>query len=116
MSKVKVTWKAFGNKPEINRYISFVEFETEFAVDDVEKFCEVVFHVTNTQSGNLWEIIEPKLSAFRTHTSISIGDEIEIDGIAYVCADFGFIKVSDAEFKTFSDGSIFSVSKKEEVA
>ncbi len=116
MSKVKVTWKAFGDKPEIGRFVSSVEFETEFAVKDTDKFCEVVFHVTNTQSGNLWSIIQPLLSETRTHTSISIGDEIEIDGIAYVCADFGFIKVSDAEFKTFSDGSIFSVFKKEEVA
>ena len=33
MSKVKVTWKAFGNKPEINRYISFVGFEK---IEDVE--------------------------------------------------------------------------------
>jgi hypothetical protein len=114
MSKVKVTWKAFGNKPEINRYISFVEFETEFAVEDAQKFCEVVYHVTNTQSGNLWEIIQPKLSAFRTHTSISIGDEIEIDGQVYICADFGFEKIEDVEIKYFGD-SVFRVYKKDKV-
>jgi hypothetical protein len=112
MSKVKVTWKAFGNKPEINRYISFVEFETEFAVEDAQKFCEVVYHVTNTQSGNLWEIIQPKLSAFRTHTSMSIGDEIEIDGQVYICADFGFEKIEDVEIKKFGE-SVFSVTVKD---
>jgi hypothetical protein len=117
VSKVKVTWKAFGNKPEINRYISFVEFETEFKIDEsnVDKFLEVIYHNTNTYSGNLWQIIEPKLSAFRTHTSISVGDEIEIDGQVYICADFGFEKIEDVEIKYFGE-SVFRVSKKESVS
>ncbi len=117
MSKVKITWKAFGDKPEIGRFISSVEFETEFKVEEsnVDKFLEVVYHNTNTYSGNLWQIIEPKLSATRTHTSISIGDEIEIDGQVYICADFGFEKIEDVEIKRFSDGSIFRVGKKEKV-
>ena len=117
MSKVKITWKAFGDKPEIGRFISSVEFETEFKVEEsnVNKFLEVVYHNTNTYAGNLWQIIEPKLSATRTHTSISIGDEIEIDGQVYICADFGFEKIEDVEIKRFSDGSIFRVGKKEKV-
>lgn len=95
MSKVKITWKAFGDKPEISRFISSVEFETEFKIEesDVDKFLEVVYHTTNTYSGNLWEIIQPLLSETRTHTSLSVGDEVEIDGVGYVCADFGFKKV-----------------------
>lgn len=117
MSKVKITWKAFGDKPEIGRFISSVEFETEFKVEEsnVNKFLEVVYHNTNTYSGNLWQIIEPKLSATRTHTSISIGDEIEIDGQVYICADFGFEKIEDVEIKRFSDDSIFRVIKKDKV-
>jgi hypothetical protein len=113
MSKVKITWKAFGDKPEIGRFISSVEFETEFKVEesDVNKFLEVVYHNTNTYAGNLWQIIEPKLSATRTHTSISVGDEIEIDGQVYICADFGFQKIEDVEIKKFGD-VVFSVSSK----
>jgi hypothetical protein len=116
MSKVKVTWKAFGNKPEINRYISFVEFETEFVINDEnrDQFFNVVYKQTNTYAGNLWDIIQPKLSAFRTHTSISIGDEIEIDGQVYICADSGFEKIEDVEIKYHGD-SVFRVSKKEKV-
>ena len=95
MSKVKITWKAFGDKPEIGRFISSVEFETEFKIEesDVDKFLEVVYHTTNTYSGNLWEIIQPLLSETRTHTSLSVGDEVEIDGVGYVCADFGFEQI-----------------------
>lgn len=116
MSKVKVTWKAFGDKPEIGRFISSVEFETEFAINDEnrDKFLGVIYHNTNTYSGNLWQIIEPKLSATRTHTSISIGDEIEIDGQVYICADFGFEKIEDVTIKYHGD-SVFRVIKKDKV-
>lgn len=117
MSKVKITWKAFGDKPETGRFISSVEFETEFKIkeSDVDKFLEVVYHTTNTYSGNLWEIIQPLLSETRTHTSISVGDEITIDGQVYICADFGFEKIEDVTIKYHED-SVFRVYKKEEVA
>jgi hypothetical protein len=115
MTKVKVTWKAFGNKPEINHYISFVEFELSEGTKDFPKsVCEEIYKQTNTRSGPVWEIIQPKLSAFRTHTAISVGDEIEIDGQVYICADFGFEKIEDVEIKKFGE-SVFSVSKKEKV-
>jgi len=114
MSKVKITWKAFGDKPAIGRFISSVEFETEFKIEEatVGQFLEVVYHNTNTYSGELWKVIEPKLSATRTHTSISVGDEVEIDGQVYVVADFGFEKIEDVEIKKFGD-AVFSVEKKE---
>jgi hypothetical protein len=117
MSQVKITWKAFGDKPEIGRFISSVEFETEFKIDEsnVDKFLGVVYQQTNLYGGNLWKIIEPKLSATRTHTSLSIGDEIEVDGQVYICADFGFEKIEDVEIKRFSDDSIFRVVKKDKV-
>ena len=113
MSQVKITWKAFGDKPEIGRFISSVEFETEFKIteNDVTQFLEVVYRTTNTYSGNLWDIIQPLLSETRTHTSLSIGDEVEIDGQVYICADFGFEKIEDVEIKKIGD-SIFSVSTK----
>jgi hypothetical protein len=114
MSKVKVTWKAFGDKPEINRFISSVEFETDFKIQshDVDQFLNVVYRVTNTYSGNLWDIIQPLLSETRTHTALSIGDEIEIDGQVYIVADFGFEKIEDVEIKKFGE-SVFSVTVKD---
>lgn len=121
MSKVKITWKAFGDKPKQNRFVSSVEFETDFKIkeSDVDQFLEVVYRVTNTYSGELWKIIEPKLSPTRTHTSISVGDEIEIDGQVYICADFGFEKIEDVEIKYLPEDygikSVFSVQVKEAV-
>jgi len=118
--KIKISWKAFGDKPEIGRFVSSVEFELgSFTGQNINEIadvniCEWIYKDTNTYSGLIWNQIEKKLSATRTHTSISIGDEIEIDGQVYICADFGFIKKEDAEIKEIR-GSIYSVQEKEKV-
>jgi hypothetical protein len=114
MSQVKITWKAFGDKPEAGKFVSSVEVETEFQIQDVQQFLNTVYHVTNTYSGNLWDIIQPKLSPTRTHTALSIGDEVEIDGQVYIVADFGFEKIEDVEIKKFGD-VVFSVTVKDKV-
>ena len=116
MSKVTITWKAFGDKPEREKFVTSVDFETEFKITeaDVDQFLNVVYRATNTYSGNLWNIIEPKLSGFRTHTALSIGDEIEIDGQVYIVADCGFEKIEDVEIKKFGD-VVFSVTAKDKV-
>jgi hypothetical protein len=108
MSKVKVTWKAFGDKPQINRFVSSVEFELPTVVE-AKKICEQIYEETNHYSGEIWDIIQPLLFQTRTHTSISVGDEIEIDGQVWVCADFGFEKIEDVEIQKIGE-TIFSVS------
>lgn len=121
MSKVKISWKAFGDKPEQGRYTSSVEFETEFKIAeaDVDQFLNVVYRVTNTYSGNLWDIIQPQLAENRTHTALSVGDEIEIDGQVYIVADFGFEKIEDVEIvylpEQYGIKNVYSVTLKEKV-
>ena len=119
MSKVKVTWKAYGNKPQIGRFISSVEFETApitvtLLTQEVHNkgLCEGIYQSTNLRAGGYWDIIQPLLSETRTHTAISVGDEIEIDGQVYICADFGFEKIEDVTIKYHGD-SVFRVYKKE---
>ena len=101
MTKIKITWKAFGDIAERGRFISSVEVELVNQVSDDFRICEAIYKVTNLQGEladfgaslaeiNLWETIESKLSPTRTHTSLSVGDEVEIDGRAYICADLGF--------------------------
>jgi len=114
MSQVKITWKAFGDKPKIGRFISSVEFELLAGKGFPKTVCAEIYKQTNTYKGPLWEIIEPKLSATRTHTSLSIGDEIEIDGQVYIVADCGFEKIEDVEIKKIGD-VVFSVTVKEKV-
>lgn len=88
---IKVTWKAFGDRAEAGRFISSVEIETAFpATVSHEEICEIVYADTNMRQGYTWNMLQPKLSETRTHTALSVGDEIEIDGARYICADFGF--------------------------
>jgi hypothetical protein len=118
MSQVKITWKAFGDKPAANKFVTSVEFETDFKLEDwyIEQFMNIAYRQTNTYSGNLWDVISPLLSPLRTHTALSIGDEIEIDGVAYVTANFGFIKVEDADIEIAEiDGRQIVMGVKEKV-
>jgi hypothetical protein len=97
-TKIAITWKAFGDIPDSNRKISTVEFEADFAIteENVDTFLEVVYAQTNTYRGNLWNIIEPLLSPTRTHTALSVGDEIAIDDKTYKVADCGFTLIDKA--------------------
>lgn len=51
---------------------------------------DIIFRDTNVYEGFMWNIIEPKLSPLRTHTALSVGDEIEIDGRVYLCENIGW--------------------------
>jgi hypothetical protein len=125
--KVKITWKAFGNKVEQGRFVSSVHFDLYDITESTESILNSIYKATNLQSEladfgakpfeiYLWNVIEPRLAKDRTHTSLSVGDEIEIDGQVYVCADFGWVKVEDAEIKFLPDeygiGAVFSVTEK----
>ena len=117
--QIKIKWCAFGDDPENWRFSSSVEFEmTGFTGQDIneisdENICEWIYKDTNVQSGLIWNQIEKKMSPTRTHTSISVGDEIEIDGRVYICADIGFIRIEDAVIRK-SGNSIFSVQPKDD--
>ena len=92
MSKITITWKAFGDFD--GRIVSSVSFNTvENYETDFDRlgFCEGVFAQTNTYTGPLWDIIEPRLDPKRTHTALSVGDEVSVDGWVYVCDRIGFI-------------------------
>ena len=125
--KVKVTWKAFGNRIEQGRYVSSVEFELLDTKPSHDVLLNAIYKAINLQDEladfgakaldiYLWKVIEPRLASDRTHTSLSIGDEIEIDGQTYVCADIGWVKVEDAEIKflpsEYGLGAVFSVREK----
>jgi len=105
-SEITITWKAFGGFDD--RVVSSISFvitkeiadyvgiETYIEPEKHKSFCELVFHDTNLYTGRLWLFIEPKLDPKRTHTALSVGDEIEIDGSIYRCERVGFAKVETA--------------------
>lgn len=96
-SRVTIEWKAFGDFVEEGsqtRLMSGVNIELP-TVTDHEALCEEIYANTNLYAGRIWEIIEPLMSPVRTHTSLSVGDEITIDGTTYRVASFGFDKVCE---------------------
>ena len=98
MSKVKITWKAFGDHPEANppRFVSSVEFSPVAVIEKASPLdiCNQVFRDTNLYEGPLWKVIEPLLSPSRTHTALSVGDEVEVDGVTCRCEGAGWSTVS----------------------
>ena len=82
MKTVKITWGAFGEPTSAT-----IQIETSKSPQDI---CEEVFRDTNLYCGAIWEVLHEVMPEDRTHTAISVGDEIEIDGIVYRCDVMGW--------------------------
>lgn len=96
--KVQVTHKAFANlvtEDDAEEPVSTLVVEWEGG-DDLsdEQVCEAVFLQTNIYHGDLWELIVPVLSPRRTHTALSVGDEVTVRGITYRCEPAGWKAVA----------------------
>ena len=69
---------------------------------DEESRCEYianqVFEATNTYSGALWDTkIAGRLPSPRSHTALSTGDELVIDGAVVRCTSFGWDVITAAQ-------------------
>jgi hypothetical protein len=79
-------------------FVCVQEYEDEG--EDLE-ICETAFHATNAPSQHLplaqYRLLTRLAEAVKrvgaSHTSMSVGDGIEIEGRLYVCASFGFERV-----------------------
>jgi hypothetical protein len=87
MAEIKISWKAF--EPRGDRQHTSVSFSYDAETTD-NVLLNAIFRDTNLYCGEIWEIIQPKLSELRTHTALSVGDEIEIDGRVYLCENIGW--------------------------
>ncbi len=92
---IKVIWKAFEKSLGIGERVASVEVSYEASEDmgDIE-ICERVFQDTNKYQGSFWNLIEPLLPETRTHTALSVGDEVEVNGITYRCEGAGWQPVA----------------------
>lgn len=102
---ISITYKAFVERPELGRYISTATFEIpkQLTASDYE-ICDAVYKATNLQDDiasfckpdefqsiqQIWTALVPVLPAQRTHTSVSVGDVVTIDGRSYECSDIGW--------------------------
>jgi hypothetical protein len=109
MTTIKLTYKAFGNIPERNKEITSVQFDVETGTTLDLDLMNLIYEATNLQDELyafgaksvtylVWEMIKPLLSPNRTHTSLSVGDEIQIGARAYEITHDGFRLCSVAGF------------------
>jgi hypothetical protein len=107
VATIEITWVFAGTMGDRReQYLAFLADKGEQVRPDVSarfefdlhendlSFCERVFANTNTYQGQVWNALEPHLPANRSHTALSIGDLVSIDGRTYRCADLGFTLVA----------------------
>ena len=114
MVQVKITWQAFNDRAPIGKDgIASTTLELNGVWQEVQNntLLEAIYKATNLKSEladfgaypeevQLWESIEAVLPANRTHTSLSVGDTVQInrsysaiafqDGPTYKVADIGY--------------------------
>jgi|688.fasta_scaffold494109_3 hypothetical protein len=92
MKTITITWKAFCHEDTPSRQATSATIQYDAPpVDDII-LCEKVFRDTNLYEGDLWDILEPVLpdNGKRTHTALSVGDTVEVDGNLYLCDHIGW--------------------------
>lgn len=95
MTYIEITW---NTRPGYtgSRETTSVSFDSGLVIgSDLDSdrdlaLCEELFADTNTYSGSWWSAIQPRLSENRSHTALSVGDDIRIGDNVYRCADIGF--------------------------
>jgi hypothetical protein len=82
MKTITLTWKAFGEPTSAT-----FQMATEATAREL---CNLAFRNTNLYQGEMWDIVEPLLPKDRTHTSLSVGDEVKVDGEVFRCEPEGW--------------------------
>lgn len=89
MATIEITWSAFAH---FGKPVTSAKFEFELDADEFDlMFCERAFAATNTYQGRVWDALQGVIPAERSHTALSVGDKVSIDGRDYLCAPVGFV-------------------------
>jgi hypothetical protein len=94
MTTITVTWKAFADSLTFKEKVTSATIKTNRIQGDGIAIAEVVFRDTNLYQGVLWDLLEPVLPENRTHTALSVGDEVTVDGRTYQCASIGWVELT----------------------
>lgn len=98
--KITIKWTAFKDSKNLlikngrigNAEMTFV-FPTATPVAD-EIVLDYLFECTNLYQGRVWkDHLEDKMPANRSHTALSVGDQIVLDGREYTCEFVGWKEV-----------------------
>lgn len=92
--EIKVTWNQMFAERNIELGLPVITAEKtfEFKSEDsmsIDQICEAVYRDTNWYEGSVWDAMQP-LPELRSHTALSIGDVVSVNGIEMLCSEFGF--------------------------
>ena len=95
---IKVVYKDFSNiEGREQKPVTSFTFKCPVEFENLSDYqiCEKVFEITNLKQGKVWDSIQNNLPQERTHTSLSVGDEVVIQvgrtkEWVYTCEDLGF--------------------------
>jgi hypothetical protein len=92
MSKHEITirWVASDRAKVLG--LETVSLTFDLFYEDLSPFdlLETLFAQTNQYKGHIWDAIEDRLPLRRSHTALSVGDEVSIDGAWFECDHIGW--------------------------
>ena len=87
--EIKISWQAFGRPTSLE-----FEWESTYTEKDI---VNQVFRDTNLYEGLIWDKIETLLPENRTHTALSVGDLVTVNGTVYLCKPEGWDMFPEGE-------------------
>jgi len=87
---ITIHFKPMGDEGSVVQFFAYFEEPmTDLAI------CEALFHQSNTYEGELYNRIQARhfVKYGEKARSLSVFDEVTVDGRSYKCASFGFEKV-----------------------
>jgi hypothetical protein len=88
---IEVRWIGIDDKSNV----ASMKFTWLTAASDVA-ICNQLYEATNVYAGSVWDSIVAFIPKSRSHTALSVGDQIVINQVVYECADFGWSVVEQA--------------------
>lgn len=87
MKTIKITWNS-----EYAPSASLEFTNSDLSHSDID-ICEMLFRDTNLYEGSLWDAVKDRLPEDRTHTALSVGDVVAVDGAEYLCEHVGWSRI-----------------------
>lgn len=93
-NEITITWQAFGNPTSAT-----IDWSSkgDTSHEAMLNTCAKVYEDTNKYEGTLWTVLEPFLPHNRTHTALSVGDTVTVNGIVFKCEPMGWSWGTGAE-------------------
>lgn len=82
---IEVRWISIADKSNVaSMKFTWVTSDSDIGI------CNQLYEATNVYAGSVWNSIVAFIPKVRSHTALSVGDQIVINDVVYECADFGW--------------------------